>query len=379
VNSGTGQSQANNWAGTGAKTFQARAQDSKGALSGWTPFTITLIPPLAVSLTANPVTGMVSFADTLTATVSGSSGNIDYYFWWNCSYVGTNTVAASSACGNLRNNPPDFVCTSNGSGAVCPLMAAATQAVTRTYTTTGTLTPMVIVQRGGFWAQATTSLIATAPPILSVAPPQRDFGNVVVGGSTTGVFTVTNSAALSSGSYLKGAVTSDNTTNFTCLSGCDYSTTGIAAQSSQTVTIRFAPGATLGAILGNITFTGLNTSPASSYVAPVWGAGVPPISMSSGLNFGNVIVTKSKDLVLTITNVGASALNDTLHLPSTAYTCLPDCTVIVAANSSQNITIRFTPTAITSYNGTAYLEGDATITSAFTGRGVAGMFKFIDQ
>ena len=237
---------------------------------------------------------------------------------------------------------------------------------------------MVIVSRGGFSAQATTSLIATAPPILSVTPPQRDFSDVVVGGSTTGIFTVTNSAALSSGSFLKGAVTSDNTTNFTCLSGCDYSTTGIAAQSSQVVTIRFAPGATLGAITGNITFTGTNTSPASSFVAPVWGRGVPPISMSSGLNFGNVIVNKSKDLVLTITNVGATTLNDTLILP-TAYTCVSSCTVNVAPNSSQSITIRFTPPALASYNGTAYLEGDPTITSAFTGKGVAGTFRFFDQ
>ena len=352
--------------------------------SGWTDVTVSPSgPALVVTLTANPVTGMVSFSDTLTAVVSGSAtGNIDYYFWWDCAgYIGTDPVAAESACGNIPPNPPVAVgaCRGNAVGHFCSQVAVTSQLVTNTYTTTGSLIPMVIVSRGGFSAQATTSLIATAPPILEVTPSQRGFSDVVIGDSTTGIFTVTNGAALSSGSYLKGTATSDNTTNFTCISGCDYSTTGIAAQSSQVVTIRFAPGATLGGITGNITFTGINTSPASSFVAPVWGTGVPPISMNSGLNFGTIIVNRSKDLSLTITNVGATTLNDTLILPSTAYTCVPSCAVSVVSGGSQSMTIHFTPTALTSYDGTAYLENNPSITSAFTGKGVAGTFKFIDQ
>jgi hypothetical protein len=101
--------------------------------------------------------------------------------------------------------------------------------------------------------------------------------------------------------------------------------------------------------------------------------------MSSGLNFGNVIVTKSKDMVLVITNIGASTLNDTLILPFASYSCVPACVVNVASGSSQNITIHFTPSAIASYNGNAYLENNPSIVSAFTGRGVAGTFKFIDR
>jgi hypothetical protein len=37
-----GQSQANNWTGPGTKNFQARAVDSLGAISGWSPYTVTI-------------------------------------------------------------------------------------------------------------------------------------------------------------------------------------------------------------------------------------------------------------------------------------------------------------------------------------------------
>jgi hypothetical protein len=96
---------------------------------------------------------------------------------------------------------------------------------------------------------------------------------------------------------LKGKVTSDDPTRFTCISGCDYSGAGIAVGSPWTVTIEFAPGAVVALFTANITFTGTNTSPASSFVAPVWGSGSIPVWASS-LDFGNVIVGRSKELIL---------------------------------------------------------------------------------
>jgi hypothetical protein len=79
-----------------------------------------------------------------------------------------------------------------------------------------------------------------------------------------------------------------------------------------------------------------------------------------------------------MTNSGGSLITDNLLLPFPVYTCVGGCAVSIPAGGSQSITIRFVPTAVTAYNGNAWLENNPTVTFPFTGAGVMGTFKFMD-
>ena len=214
-------------------------------------------------------------------------------------------------------------------------------------------------------------------PILSVSPIQLDFGDTNINTTKSLSFKVSNTG--DPGSFLKGAATVLDTTYFTCTAGCDYSVGGIPVGSPQLVTITFAPGA----IPGNghtttIDLTGTNTAPPSSATKQVLGNGVLPIS-GSGLNFGNVVVGRSKDLILTITNNDSSDLVDNIVMPFAVYTCSPNCLVNIPAGSSQDVIIHFVPTAVQRYDGDAYLENKPSVTFSFLGAGVSGTIKVKDQ
>ena len=376
VNSGTGQSQNNSWAGIGTKTFQARTEDSKGALSGWTSHTITINSPLAVSLTTNPVTGEVSFSDTLTANVSGNiSGNIDYYFWWNCNYVGTDIATAESACGSLRI-PQAGSCRANGATSLCSQMVATPQDVTNTYTAVGTLTPMVIVQRGGFWAQATTSILATPPPALSVTPGTCDYGNTVVNTTKDASFVVTNTG----GGTLTGSFAFPPGP-FTCstanVGGCNFSLTG---GNSALFWVTFTP-TTFGV---TPTYTIDVNSNVPTQTVPVWGSCIPAVS-GGALDFGRIIVNSSKDLNLTITNNSAAPMSGTLNLLA-PFTCIASssgmtdtlCNYNFAPRDTNTVTIRFTPPSVGTFSGNTSLSGDPTITFELTGIGYSPLINIIE-
>jgi hypothetical protein len=197
-------------------------------------------------------------------------------------------------------------------------------------------------------------------------------------------FTVSNGG--DAGSILNGSATMDlPLTYFTCIAGCGAY--AIDTLTPRTVTIRFTPGATpfIGAAT-QITFTGTNTATPASITGTMFGNGVSPLS-GTGLNFGNVIVGKTKTLVLTITNTSGALVSDTLTMPSgLPYTCyngttyVTSCPVSIAGNGgTQSITIRFAPTAVQAYNGNASLTTNSTVLFPFTGAGVQGTFRFIEQ
>lgn len=214
-------------------------------------------------------------------------------------------------------------------------------------------------------------------PVLSVSPIQLDFGDTNINTTKSLSFTVSNTG--DPGSFLKGAATVLDTTYFTCTAGCDYSVGGIPVGSPQLVTVTFAPGATPGTgHTTTVNLTGTNTSPPSSATKQVLGNGVLPIS-GSGLNFGNVVVGRSKDLILTITNSGASAFVDTIVMPFAVYTCSPNCLVNIPAGDSQDVIIHFVPTAVQRYDGTAYLQNNPSVTFSFLGAGVSPSFNVRDQ
>lgn len=91
VASGVSQSQANNWAGPGVKTFQARTTDSNTLISEWTPYSVT------VSCTSGKYTSVNS-------CVSCTAG---YY----CSGTSTPIICPVNTYCTGSNTPPDGVST----------------------------------------------------------------------------------------------------------------------------------------------------------------------------------------------------------------------------------------------------------------------------
>ncbi len=218
-----------------------------------------------------------------------------------------------------------------------------------------------------------------AIPVLTVNPAiQQDFGDVSINTTKTLNFTVTNTGEV--GSLLKGSATVFDTTYFTCIAGCDYSAGIPTGGASQTVSIRFTPGATPGnGHTTTVNFSGTNTAPPSVASRTVLGNGIVPVS-GPGLNFGNVVVGKTKNLLLTITNSGSGDLgSNNLNFPYPVFTCLSGCPFNLPPNSSVNVTIRFAPTATTTYNGNASLQNYPSVTFPFTGAGVTGSFIFREQ
>ncbi len=102
VNSGTSQSQANNWSGTGTKTFRARAVDVSGAASAWTTYNVNItIPPATNSAPSAPtVTGPssgnpdTSYTFTIRST-DPESDQVRYEIDWDMNGTQDELVPAS--------------------------------------------------------------------------------------------------------------------------------------------------------------------------------------------------------------------------------------------------------------------------------------------
>jgi hypothetical protein len=97
------------------------------------------------------------------------------------------------------------------------------------------------------------------------------------------------------------------------------------------------------------------------------------ISLGGNLAFGNVAVGSSAQRSLTITNTGNAALTvRELTYPS-GFT--GNWSGAIGAGSSQNVTVTFTPGAVTTYSGNLTVNSDAlsgTSTRAVSGTGTGG-------
>jgi hypothetical protein len=81
------------------------------------------------------------------------------------------------------------------------------------------------------------------------------------------------------------------------------------------------------------------------------------ISLSGSLNYGTVEIGKTSDLTLAIGNSGTGTLSVTGIACPGGYT--PNWTSgTIAPGGSQQVTVRFTPTAARSYDGTLAVNGD---------------------
>jgi len=221
-----------------------------------------------------------------------------------------------------------------------------------------------------------TGTWSTGPlgPAIDATPTSLDFGSVPASQTRDLQFTIRN---VGSGTLTVNSLTSSNP-NFAVV-GLALPL-NLASSGQQAVLVRFtAPG--LGSQSGTLTITSNDLSRPSIAVS-VTGTGStndrPSLSVSPSLGFGTVNVSQSRDLPLTIGNLG----NQTLVISSitssnSQFTVVPPGPPLnVSANGQQDVTIRFSPSAAGAQSGALTIAsndpGNPSATVTVTGNGQAG-------
>jgi hypothetical protein len=124
-----------------------------GSVIGTSTITIAN-PAINVSLEANPNPASQGEQVMLTATTTGVSGLINYYFWWNCPNPTTDLNTAESSCGAAK-----YLSTTNATS------------VQTSFSPTGNVMPKVII------APADS---ATWSPVQNQVPMVVDAGSITV-------------------------------------------------------------------------------------------------------------------------------------------------------------------------------------------------------
>jgi uncharacterized membrane protein len=234
----------------------------------------------------------------------------------------------------------------------------------------GTVTVNSDATSGVNTVNASGTGIAVVTPTRSISlSGDLNFGDVNVGSTGQLTLTITNSGNSDltftniefpsgfSGDILAGVIASGSTTNVTV-------TFSPLVETSYNGTVTVDSDAT----------DGTNTVNASGN-GTVIGTPTRIIALSGDLNFGSVGVGSTPQLVLTITNLGDSDLTITsIDLPA-GYSA--DVTAgVIAAGTTTNVTITFSPVAETDYNGAVTVNSDATSgtdTVNISGTGVAAV------
>lgn len=173
-----------------------------------------------------------------------------------------------------------------------------------------------------------------APPVCSLSAATLDFGPVPTGSSADLAFSITNTG----GGVLTGTV-SEACAEFSIQGDATYS---LGAQEAQQFVVRFAP-ATLGAkncaidagsdSCAAIAASGEGTLPPACAVFP------------DVIDFGSATAGDSVDAVFSITNTGGGILSGTVSEACAEFTLVGEPGYSLAANASQDFTLRFKPTS----------------------------------
>ena len=176
------------------------------------------------------------------------------------------------------------------------------------------------------------------------------FGNVATGQTATATMTITNSG--------NATLTVTNITYPTGFAGAWSGT--IAAGNATNVTVTFAPVA-LTTYSGTVTVNSDASSGGDTISAS--GTGITVVVMkiigvSGNLAFGIVTMGQTATATMTITNSGNAALTVTNITYPTGFTGAWSGTI--AAGKATNVTVTFSPVAVTTYSGTVTVNSDKT-------------------
>ncbi len=228
-----------------------------------------------------------------------------------------------------------------------------------TFTSNGSNSPTSLALAGTGVAQVVQ---------LTVSPTSSNFGNVLVGASSTQTATLTNTGNVDvgvSGASVTGAGFS--------ISGLTTPQTLVANQ-SVTFVVQFAPSAA-GSVTGSVSIS--SAAPTVTVALSGTGALGQLTLTSSSIDFGDVVVGNTKTQVVTITNTGNGDLTVTSVSVLGAGFSLTGLTLPLplAPNQSSSFTVQFTPVSPGSVTGsvtvvdsnashTISLKGNAKMQSA---------------
>jgi hypothetical protein len=159
---------------------------------------------------------------------------------------------------------------------------------------------------------------------------------VAVGSSADRTFTVQNTGG--------GTLTVNNVSTSAPFSVVSTFPFDLGAGASRDVTVRFSP-TTTGSFTGSVSFT---SNAGADVSRPVTGSGFsapPQIGVTpASQSFGNVPVGTSADRTFTVQNTGGGTLTGTAST-SAPFSIFSGSPFSVAAGASQDVVVRFSPTA----------------------------------
>jgi len=365
VPSGTGQSGGHSWSSPGTYTFKARAQDSKGALSAWASYSVTIAAPVAAtgSLTASPTTVTVGGSTTLTYTCTGATSGTLIDNNTSGSLGAVNVDGAPHTVSTTPSSTDSYTLTCVGAGGngtavanvtVKPALAASCSATTNPITAGGSTTFSGLATGGtGPYTYNWTASGGT-PSSGSATPPTGTASTITSSYSTPGTYTtnlyVTDSAAANTSvnctvtvnpapNLQAGAVTPQvadpfSTTNFTAtISNVGAGSTG----GSFTDLIQKATDSSGTGKTDWFTVSNGALGPSASNVATFSG------STPSGIWYLRVCADKSSD---TDTGVIPETSEGDNCGPWSKVVASPDFTadVTLPTTATQNVPVNFTST-----------------------------------
>ena len=196
--------------------------------------------------------------------------------------------------------------------------------------------------------------VAVAPGALTANPSSVNFGNVVIGNSSSVLVTVTNTGGV--------AVT----ISAAAATGTDFSFTGpslpVTLNAGQSTTFHaiFSPTAAASRS-GTLTISSDANNP--SLGIPLTGVGVTQGQITpnpASLSFGNVVIGTSKTLTETLTNSGGSSVTISAASASGAGFSLSGLTLPMTLNAGQStsFSVQFAPTSAGAASGNVSITSD---------------------
>ncbi len=312
-------------------------------------------PSNAAPLAAYTVSqSSLTFATTQTGNSSGAQAV-------TLSNTGTTTLHIT----NLATTA-DFSITSNCGavvpGASCVLYASFTPQ------SAGTKISAIEISSDAANALDFISLLgASTPATLTFAPTSLNFGNVLVGASSTLPIQITN-VSTTTATFNGISTTGDYTATGTCPSPGD----ALAPLTSCTLEVTFKPTQT-GTRNGTVSIA--STASTLSLTAPLTGTGVEShLQVAPGmLSFGSIALGASANLSLTLANTGTATVSSVALNITGDYAIMTPCSLTtLAPGQSCAVTVAFTPTALGARSGTltvASSDPSSPISVPLTGTG----------
>ena len=242
--------------------------------------------------------------------------------------------------------PSDFSiqnpCTTVVAGASCDVTVASTPQ------TPGTHIAALSISSNATTSLEFLSLISTSTPSpLVIAPTSLNFGSLPLGSSATLPVQLTNTGA---NPIYFASLTA--TGDYTVAGSCPAAGATLAANTSCTAQVTFAPAAT-GTRTGSVAFA--SSASTIPLTLPLTGIGTQSrlLITPSTLSFGNVAVGLSANLQLSLMNTGTAPLtNLALSISGDYIVSFPCAVTTLAPGNSCAVQITFTPSSAGPRNGT---------------------------